>query len=72
VLHSDLILRKMTEGSLGADPRASDIWPLHRNTGRFRRAQTAFRLGPIRPPISGTKIAHWFDCELASPTGADS
>ena len=71
MLFSDLILHKMAEGSLRTDPRASDMAsaPKHR---LFPSSANCFPLGPYSPPISGTKIAHWFDCELASPNGADS
>jgi hypothetical protein len=71
VLFSDLILRKMTEGSPRTDPRASDMaFPPKQRL--FPSSANCFPAEPDPPPISRTKIAHWFDCELASPNGADS
>ena len=72
VRFSDLILRKMTEGSLRTDQRASDMASTPETPAVSVERKTAFHLGPYSPPISDTKIAHWLDCELASPNGADS
>jgi len=59
----------MTEGCLTT--LASDMAsaPKHR---LFPSSAKLLSTWPYSPPISDTKIAHWFDCELASPNGADS
>jgi len=61
----------MTEGSLSTDPRASDMAaaPKHR---LFPSSAKLLSTWALPPPISGMKTAHRFDCELASPHGADS
>ena len=71
MLFSDLIVREVTEGSLSTDPRASDMAAASKHRLFSSSAKLLFT-GPYPPPISGVKTAHRFDCELASPNGADS
>lgn len=71
MLFSGLIVREMTEGFLRTDPRASDMASAPKQR-LFPSSAKRFPLGPYPPPISGVKTAHWFDCVLASPNGADS